>query len=71
MSQIRRDKERKKEVKMDKDNEIKDILCGFILSGVLDLRDFCLEGFERVCCTYVTRESIPLDNCTGNEENLV
>ena len=68
MSQIRRDKERKKEeVKMEKGKEKEDTLCGLILSGVLDLRDFCLEGFERVSCTCVTREFIPLDNPTGKE----
>ena len=30
MSQIRRDKERKKEVKMEKGKQIEDILCGLI-----------------------------------------
>ena len=34
MSQIRRDKERKKVVQMEKDKEIEDILCGLIYSVV-------------------------------------
>ena len=25
---------------------------------MLDLRDLGLKGFERICCTYVTREVI-------------
>ena len=36
MGQIRRDKKRKKKVKMEK-YKIEDILCGLIKSGVLDL----------------------------------
>ena len=37
---------------------------------MLDLQDFGLEGFKQVCCTYVTREFIPLANSAGKEREL-